>query len=224
MAKYCRYCGEVMKQPKDRFCYSCRRSGDGVDRFYKKISEEDKFPLNEIEQDVLRYDGLETIIGNGLVMLFPLPFLCVDISFILGGYGKFIPYSVRIFFIVMVVILAYVMFLGLRLFMLKKNAFKLKFNVWIYKTFKSLFYFRRGSYYIVFKVGASQKKLQRAEFLEYLMNKFANEEDDEAQYEYEKLPPKEDKSIWICGFCGYKNKYSDYSCKSCGKERIKERR
>ncbi len=60
MAKYCRYCGEKMSRPKDRFCYKCRREGRAVDRFYRKIPEEDKATLTEDEQDALRAEGIRT--------------------------------------------------------------------------------------------------------------------------------------------------------------------
>lgn len=40
-----------MNRPQDRFCYKCRKEGSAVDRFYRKIKEKDKLPLNETEQD-----------------------------------------------------------------------------------------------------------------------------------------------------------------------------
>lgn len=52
-----------MSEPRDCFCYECREEGIPVDMFYKLIKE-DKAPLTENEQDLLRAAGAEAIFGR----------------------------------------------------------------------------------------------------------------------------------------------------------------
>lgn len=221
MAKYCRYCGEKMSRPKDAFCYKCRREGSAVDRFYRKIPMQDKSSLTEDEQDILRADGLYTVVGIFILELAPLILLGFDIYSLLSGYGGLISLALRTVLIAVIVFLAYIGIIAFRLFMLKKRTFKHKFNIWIYRIFKSWVNVRNSSRYVVHMVGTLPKKIKREEFIAHLMEKLAySEELITARYEEQE---REDDT-WKCGFCGYKNTYSSYSCKSCGNERIKKMR
>lgn len=224
MAKYCRYCGEKMNRPQDRFCYKCRKEGSAVDGFYRKIKEEDKLPLNETEQDILRADGLGTFLGICILEFAPLVFMGFDIYSLLSGGGGLISSYLRVFLIFIIVLLAYIGITAFQLFMLKKRAFRHKWKIWIYKTFESWIYFRNSSRYVVHMVGTLPKKLKRAELIANLIGKLANGEEEGFQLMNEKQHEETDKETWSCGFCGYENTYSSYACKSCGKERIMERR
>lgn len=63
MAQYCRYCGGKEKDPRDNFCYVCRKAGTPVDYFYRFIR---KNTLSEQEQDIIRHYG-KTIAGGALI-------------------------------------------------------------------------------------------------------------------------------------------------------------
>lgn len=224
MAKYCRFCGEKMNRPQDRFCYKCRREGSAVDRFYRKIKEEDKLPLNETEQDILRADGLDTLIGICILEFAPLVFLGFDIYSLLSGNGGLISSYLRVFLICIIAFLAYIGIIAFQLFMLKKRAFGHKWKIWIYKTFTVWVSARNSSRYVVHIVGTLPKKIKRAELIANLMSKLVNEEEEGSQPVCERQHEETDKETWSCGFCGYENTYSSYICKSCGKERNIERR
>lgn len=215
MAKYCRYCGEVMKQPKDRFCYSCRRSGDAVDRYYRKIKEEDKIPLTEDEQDLLRGAGMETMACAGLIILFPLPFVIWDMTNLLAGGGSQLSAGIWITFIAITALSVKMFILGCQLYMLKRKACGKRLNIFLYKEF-----------YSITHVNSNRLRYKNA-FRDYVvctMEKFALGADGlPPEREIEGEREKANDKNWRCGFCGYENTYSHYSCKSCDKERIKEK-
>lgn len=225
MAKYCRYCGEKMNSPRDAFCYKCRREGKAVDRFYRKIPDQNKVSLTEDEQDILRADGFDTFWCTFILELAPLVFLGFDVYSLLAGYGGLISGVLRAVLIVIIVFLAYIGIIAFRLFMLKKSTFKHKFNIWVYKIFESWVNFRNSSRYVVHMVGTLPKRMERVELIAHLMEKLAYGEELVAAPQKERKGQREEKGggTWKCGFCGYKNTYSSYSCKSCGKEKNKER-
>lgn len=217
MAQYCRYCGEKMKQPKDRFCYKCRREGSAVDGFYRKIPEKDKILLTEDEQDILRGAGSETMVCAFLIiMLFPLPFIILGVVFLLYELDEQYPIGLWIALIAIFAVSVKMFILGWQLFMLKRKPCGKKLNIFLYKEF-----------YLITHIKYNNIRHKKAfcAFVVCTMEKFALGEDGlpperETVEEQEKMADKN----WKCGFCGYVNEYSSYSCKSCGKERIKVRR
>lgn len=139
MAKYCRYCGKVMKQPKDRFCYSCRRSGDAVDRYYRKIKEEDKIPLTEKEQDFLRGAGMETMIcAIFIIILFPLPLFIFGAVLQFSGVGSLFPVGLWTALIAVTAFSVKMFILGRQMYALKRKACGKKINIFLYRTFYSI--------------------------------------------------------------------------------------
>ncbi len=221
MAKYCRYCGEKMSRPQDRFCYKCRREGSAVDRFYRKIPEEDKASLTEDEQDALRAEGIDTILCAVITGIFVLPFLLVDIACYLFETGWKLSIFSKTVLILIIILAVRIGIMGHQLFMLKKKAFRKKSSIILYKVFFSFMHIRSRSGSVFHMVTTLPKGLKEVDKFAYLMKKLAYGEKIAA------APPqvKSAKYVgsWKCGFCGYKNTYSSYSCKSCGKERIKER-
>lgn len=217
MAQYCRYCGEKMKQPEDRFCYKCRREGSAVDRYYRKIKEEDKIPLTEDEQDVLRGAGMETMVCScTLIILLQLPFIILGVVFLLYGLDSPYPIGLWIALIAVFAVSVKMFILGWQMFMLKRKPCGKKLNIFLYKEFYSITHVNYNNI---------RRKRELCALVADTMEKFALGEDGlppepKISEEREKAADKN----WKCGFCGYVNTYSSYSCKSCGKERIKERR
>ncbi len=226
MAKYCRYCGKKMSRPKDRFCYKCHREGSAVDRFYRKIPEEDKASLTEDEQDALRSEGTDTMLCAVITGIFVLPLLLVDIAFYIYGAGWQLSIFPRTVLILIIILAVRIGIMGHQLFMLKKKAFRKKSSIILYKVFFSFIHIRSRSGSIFHMVTTLPRGLRAVDKFAYLMEKLASDEEPHSVYSMpqEKRQDEKDDDTWKCGFCGYVNTYSSYSCKSCGKERIKERR
>lgn len=225
MAKYCRYCGEKMNQPKDNFCYKCRKEGTAVDKFYRKIPEEDKASLTEDEQDALRAEGIGTIACAVVIIIFLLPILYLDISSYIYGLDWKFPIFLKVFLILIIVFAVRLGIMGHQLFMLKKKAFRKKSNIILYKVFFYLVHIRSRGGSVFHMVTTLPRGLREVDKFAYLMEKLASDEPCAVSpAPQEKRQDENDDDTWKCGFCGYTNTYSNYSCKSCGKERIKERR
>lgn len=210
MAKYCRYCGKVMKQPKDRFCYSCRRSGDAVDRYYRKIKEEDKIPLTEKEQDFLRGAGMETMIcAIFIIILFPLPLFIFGAVLQFSGVGSLFPVGLWTALIAVTAFSVKMFILGRQMYALKRKACGKKINIFLYRTFYSITHANSMQL---------RKKQAVCTVAVCIMEKFALGENGlQPEQETKEERGTADNKNRKCAFCGYENAYSDYSCKSCGK-------
>lgn len=139
MAKYCRYCGEVMKRPNDAFCYKFRRAGSAVDRYYRKIKEEDKIPLTEDEQDLLRGAGIETMMcAFMIIILFPLPLMILGAVLQFSGVGALFPVGLWTALIAVTAFSVKMFILGRQMYALKRKACGKKINIFLYKTFYSI--------------------------------------------------------------------------------------
>lgn len=223
MAKYCRYCGEKMSRPQDRFCYKCRREGTAVDRFYRKIPEEDKASLTENEQDALRAEGIDTMACAVITVIFTLPILLADIACYFYGVGWQIRISLKVLLILIIVFAVRLGIMGYQLFMLKKKAFRKKGNIILYKVFFYFINIRSRGRSVFHMVTTLPRGLREVDKFVYLMKKLASDEPRSVSpAPQEKRQDKKNDGTWKCGFCGYKNTYSSYICKSCGKERIKK--
>lgn len=220
MAKYCRYCGNKMSDPRDRFCYVCRREGNPVDRFYRRIREEDKAPLTEDEQDLLRAEGLDVFVGTLIGGFLPLFFLFMDF------YARVIDPTVgtRIsipgFRLILGIVLAYMLyiaFLGFQMFALKRRFFKCRLNIRLFSLFCRLVEtrYRAGN---VIMLATLPRAMRKVDAVAFLLEKFADGEGKEVPAP-KKAPVKTGKDTWICRFCGYENRKASFSCKSCGKEK-----
>lgn len=220
MAKYCRYCGQKMSAPRDCFCYLCRREGKPVDRFYRRIGEEEKAPLTEDEQDLLREEGVGVFLGALILGFLPLFFLFMDF------YARVIDPSVgtrisipgmRLFLGVALAYIVYVAFLGLQIYTLKRKLFKRRLNIRLFASFCRFAEarYRAGNVILLATLPRAMKKVDAVVFL---LEKFADGE-GKAVPAPKKAPVKTGKNTWICRFCGYENRRESFACKSCGKEK-----
>lgn len=220
MAKYCRYCGQKMSEPRDCFCYLCRREGKPVDRFYRRIREEEKAPLTEDEQDLLRTEGQDAFFAGLILGFLPLFFLFLDF------YARVIDPTVgtRISIpgarLVLGLVLAYALyisFLGLQMYALKRKVFKFRLNIRLFAVFCKLAEtrYRMGN---VITLATLPRAMRRVDAVVFLLEKFADSEGKEVPPP-KKAPKKTGKNTWLCRFCGYENRKESFACKSCGKEK-----
>ncbi len=231
MAKYCRHCGEKMPQPKDAFCYKCRKDGEAVDHLYRKIREEDKTPLNDYEQDTLR-----EAVSYHIVMLSIVVFACIIVmaalisiilsshaftsSSVLAGLAGIIP------LLALVLFGGYSVFVEAKLYFFRKDFFKsnLNYKIAIITTVTGLI-----RPYGTRKVKASHRQIVQLTVREYrvleiylidkLLGRLRQGENIEIFSVAAKAANKQDPNKWICKFCGYENPRSAVTCKSCGKEK-----
>lgn len=220
MAKYCRYCGQKMSEPRDGFCYLCRREGKPVDRFYRRIREEEKAPLTEDEQDLLRGEGEGVFLGALILGVLPLFFLVMDF------YARVIDPTVgtrisipgmRLFLGAALAYIVYIAFLGFQMYALKRKAFKLRLNIRLIASFCRLAEarYRTGN---VILLATLPRAMKRVDAVVFILEKFADGEGKEVPAP-KKAPVKTGENTWICRFCGYENRKASFSCKSCGKEK-----
>lgn len=195
-----------MSRPGDRFCYKCRREGGAVDRFYRKIPEQDKASLTEDEQDALRFLGMDNMACAVVIFAFPAGFLGFELYSFLTGGGLWVSHGIRIFLVLLLLFAVYLEILGIQLFKLRKKTFQKKINISILKT--------------VFSIAHYRHSIRWEDAFAALMEQFAFGE----KIAEETPKTSEDSGFWVCGFCGYENTYSSFGCRSCGKERIKRGR
>lgn len=238
MALYCRYCGEEMKQPKEAFCYKCHKEGSAVDFFYRKIKEQNKLTLIEDEQDFLRSDGSGIIVCAVIMELCSLFLPAFDIYSRLTGGEELLPLPFIIFFGIGIVFFAYAGIIGFQMYTLNRKFFKagLRLHILVLKIFFSFIHTvfghnRQGRRYFdsLHSIPNIKKKMKPIDYTAYLIDKLANGEENAAEQQWQHIEEKPknkeaDPNKWRCDFCRYYNKYSDYRCRSCGKERSLERR
>lgn len=219
MAKYCRYCGEKMSESRDCFCYKCRREGKPVDRFYRRIREEDKAPLIEEEQDLLRSEGKDAIACGIVIDFFALPFVILDFCarVIDPSIGTKLSAWLSIILILLVLFGGYIIFLGSQMLLLKRKVFRFKPNIRLYVSFIKLLEIRRKSEYLIPLITLPEA-MKRADAISFLLEKFADGEGKETP-EAKKKRGQENSQTWVCRFCGYENRKASFACKSCGKEK-----
>lgn len=220
MAKYCRYCGQKMSATRDCFCYLCRREGKPVDRFYRRIREEDKAPLTEDEQDLLRTEGLDVFIGAPILGFLPLLFLLLDFyaRVIDPSFGTRISIpGIRLFLVFVLIFALYIAFLGFQMYALKRRFFKFRLNIRLFALFCRITEtrYRMGN---LITLATLPRAMRRVDAVVFLLEKFADGE-GKAVPPPKKAPVKTDKNTWICLFCGYENGKASFACKSCGKEK-----
>lgn len=211
MKKYCRYCGKKMSDPRDNFCYACRKPGRPVDFFYRYAKKVD---MDEDEIDMIRMCGEflslgALIFGSGLasVLIF-----CLVINAVGAKEDHVSDIFLAVMFLILAVLLIYAVF-GIGLLWLDKRFVNREWKITVIMLFVGLFRSRRDGIAIISAALTHNKKVKQENLLRIALMHLANGEKP-AEKAVETNQPL---SNWVCRFCGYENPSSRMECKSCGK-------
>lgn len=213
MAKYCRYCGQKMSAPRDKFCYSCREPGEPVDYFYRFAKKVD---MDNDEIDLIRSYGENLILG-GLIAAFFVGAL-LTASLVINAVSA--PEADRVsdgFIVIMIAILAVFLTyaaIGVGLMLLDKRFVDRKWKISAIMFFVGLFRSNRGGAAIISAALTHKKKKEQENRLAIALTHLAN-----GERPVKKVEEAKPATGWKCRFCGYENRKSSFSCKSCGKEK-----
>lgn len=213
MAKYCRYCGQKMSEPRDKFCYSCREPGEPVDFFYRFAKKVD---MDNDEIDLIRACG-ENFILIGLIMgifwgaLLTFSLVMNAISSLERDYvsGCLIVLMIAI----LTVLLIYAV-IGVGLMLLDKRFVDREWKIAAIMFYVGLFRSNRGGAAIISAALTYKKKKEQENLLAIALTHLANGERSAKKAEEAKPT-----TGWKCRFCGYENRKASFACKSCGKEK-----
>lgn len=205
-----------MSEPRDRFCYECRKEGSPVDFFYRLIKEEDKVPLTEDEQDLLRSAGAEAIFAGLFWGFFPLLFLFLDFyTRVIDQTGEMqLSLGIRLWLGFVLAFMAYVTFLGFQMCALKRTVFRHRLNIRLYAFFYKAVHARNMRRNVIM-LATLPRAMRAVDAIVFVLEKFAGGEGKAAPVV--KKHAKTDTKMWVCSFCGYENTKASYSCTSCGK-------
>ncbi len=211
MKKYCRYCGKKMSDPRDNFCYACRKPGRPVDFFYRYAKKVD---MDEDEIDLICEYG-ETIFLGALI-LGSMVAIALIISLVFNAVGAEKDHVSVGLLAVMSVILAVLLIyavIGIGLLRLDKRFVNREWKITVIMLFVGLFRSRRGGPEIISAAMTHNKKKARENLLRAALMRLASGE------KTAETASKTDQPLsdWMCRFCGYKNPSSRMECKSCGK-------
>lgn len=207
MAKYCRYCGKKEKDPRDGFCYACRRAGAPVDYFYRFAK---KSALGEKEQDLVR--GYGKGITAGALILCALPAAALIISAALAGTGRGASLPVVIAVTALLAALLCAAAAGIGLMRLDARTVNRGWKLAAIMFIVGLTRSRRGGAAIVSAAVTAPRKIARERELKQALIRLA--EDGAAEADAESVSVA---GAWKCGFCGYENPSERMECRSCGK-------
>lgn len=211
MKKYCRYCGKKMSDPRDNFCYECRKSGSPVDYFYRYAKKVD---LDEDEIDLIREYGESIFLGALIFGSFVAVLLVFSLVLTAVGAEKdHVPIGIlAVMFVILAVLLIYAV-IGIGLIWLDKRFVNREWKITVIMLFVGLFRSRRGGIAIISAAMTHNKKKARENlFRAALMDLASGKKTAEIPAE-----TNEPLSDWVCHFCGYKNPSNRMECKSCGK-------
>ncbi len=204
MARYCRYCGKKAKDPRDNFCYACRRESVFVDYFYRFAKKED---ISETEKDIIRGFGISLIEITGiLLLLLNIPALVLILLV------KVSP-AIAIPVYILTAILLYYMVMGFAMMRLDKRIIGKKWVIKSIMIFLGIFRSRREGIALISAAVTAPKKIAREKALYAALTHLA----DGVKIPDDTPKPVPEPSEWICGFCGYLNDVNRIECKSCGK-------
>lgn len=193
MGKYCRYCGKKMSDPRDNFCYSCRKPGAPVDFFYRFVKRVD---MDEDEIDAIRGCGKELILMALVAVLLPVYILIECLG--RNAADPTADYVILIVIVLLAVLLIYAV-IGVGLMLLNKRFVNRNWKINVIVLFFALFTRRHG-----------------AAIKDYIKNVLTHLADEEKSAPKAEEPAKP-TSGWKCHFCGYQNPSNSIECKSCGK-------
>ncbi len=211
MKKYCRYCGKKMSDPRDNFCYSCRKPGKPVDIFFRYAKKVD---MDEDEIDLIRQYG-ENIFFAALIFG-SMVAIALIISLVINAVGAdrdHVPAGMLAAMSVILAVLLIFAVVGIGLMRLDKRFVNREWKISFIMLFVGLFRSRRGGPEIISAALTHNKKVKQENLLRIALVHLANGEKP-AEIAAETNQPLTD---WVCRFCGYENPSSRMECKSCGK-------
>lgn len=194
MGKYCRYCGKKMSDPRDKFCYSCRKPGTPVDFFYRFAKKVD---MDEDEIDAIRGSGKNLTLGALIFGLLPTYILIECLR--RKADDPTADYVILIVIVILAVLLIYAVN-GVGLMLLNKRFVNRNWKINVIVLFFALF----------------TRSRRAAIYIDYIKNVLTHLADEEKSAPKAKEPDKP-TSGWKCHFCGYQNPSNRMDCKSCGK-------
>lgn len=202
MAKYCRYCGKKISDPRDPFCYSCRKPGMPVDFFYRFAKKVD---LDEDDIDWIRYGGEGLVLMALITALLPAFMLTFALMVNAGDpieKDRVPDWMIAILIGILIILLIY-MIVGVGLMRLDKRFVDRKWKISLIMLFFWLF---RGR-------NAGRACRERDHALKIAFTHLATGEKPAKRIR----EPEKPLPGWKCHFCGYQNPSSRMECKSCGK-------
>ncbi len=204
MAGYCRYCNEKTSDPRDPFCYSCRKPGMPVDYFYRFAKKVD---LDEDDIDWIRYGGKGLVLMALVGALFPAFLLTFALMVNAGDpveRDRAPDWMIAILIVILIILLLYLI-VGIGLMRLDKRFVDRKWKIAIIMLF---FWLSSG-------MNAGRACRERDHALKIAFTHFATGEKPVKRIEESAKP----LPGWKCRFCGYENGKASFACKSCGKEK-----
>lgn len=216
MAKYCRYCKEIMKNPGDKFCYKCHKEGDPVGFFYRFATPVD---ISEFEKDVIRETGGNLLLSSLIMSVLPISFFVLIICVLCNEPVSVVMICIFVLTIASFLAFVWVGFTGFRLTLLSQKAVNKKWKIALIVHAASEPMNRRGATLTSSKLNGIPKAV-RKKVLEKTLIHLAEAEKSAPP---EKIEPnlivRTPGENWKCSFCGYVNPSERIDCKSCGKTR-----
>lgn len=210
MAKYCRYCKTRMTDPKDRFCYKCRREGEGVGYLFRYAK---KNGLSPQEQDLICASGADLIVCGLVQCVFPIFFLALAAA-LDNTADQFSPVLI-VLLIVFLLFSLYLTVTGALMSVMSKWAVNRKFKIGIIRGYYTFLYYLRVAKTSGLAALTKQKAMIGAltTALNHLAEGYVFEEEESAG------AGQGTGKVWKCSFCGYENRNAGFACKSCGEIR-----